>query len=43
MNSFPRKKAIIALADGTIVHGISVGYEGLTGGELCFNTSMTGY
>ncbi|MEX0779402.1 MAG: glutamine-hydrolyzing carbamoyl-phosphate synthase small subunit [Balneolales bacterium] len=43
MNSFPRKKAILALADGTVVHGISVGYEGLTGGELCFNTSMTGY
>ncbi|MEX0773599.1 MAG: glutamine-hydrolyzing carbamoyl-phosphate synthase small subunit [Balneolales bacterium] len=43
MNSFPRKKAILALADGTVVHGISVGHEGLTGGELCFNTSMTGY
>ncbi|MEX0684954.1 MAG: glutamine-hydrolyzing carbamoyl-phosphate synthase small subunit [Balneolales bacterium] len=43
MTSFPRKKAILALADGTIAHGFSVGYEGLTGGELCFNTSMTGY
>ncbi|MEX0929284.1 MAG: glutamine-hydrolyzing carbamoyl-phosphate synthase small subunit [Balneolales bacterium] len=43
MTSFPRKKAIMALADGTVVSGISVGFEGITGGELCFNTSMTGY
>ncbi len=33
----------LALADGTVVRGISVGYAGETGGELCFNTSMTGY
>ncbi len=38
-----RKKAILALSDGTIAHGWAVGYEGVTGGELCFNTSMTGY
>ncbi|MEO9887542.1 MAG: glutamine-hydrolyzing carbamoyl-phosphate synthase small subunit [Balneola sp.] len=38
-----RKKAILALSDGTIAHGWAVGYEGITGGELCFNTSMTGY
>ncbi|MFD2531245.1 glutamine-hydrolyzing carbamoyl-phosphate synthase small subunit [Gracilimonas halophila] len=38
-----RKKAILALSDGTVVHGKAVGYEGITGGELCFNTSMTGY
>jgi len=38
-----RKKAILALSDGTIVHGQAVGHEGITGGELCFNTSMTGY
>jgi carbamoyl-phosphate synthase small subunit len=38
-----REKAILALSDGTVVHGFSVGYKGITGGELCFNTSMTGY
>lgn len=35
--------AILALADGTVVHGHAIGYRGTTGGELCFNTSMTGY
>jgi len=38
-----RKKAILALSDGTVARGWAVGYEGITGGELCFNTSMTGY
>ncbi len=33
----------LALADGTVVSGYSIGYKGETGGELCFNTSMTGY
>jgi len=35
--------AILVLADGTIFHGISVGAEGDSVGELVFNTSMTGY
>ncbi|MEX0608126.1 MAG: glutamine-hydrolyzing carbamoyl-phosphate synthase small subunit [Balneolaceae bacterium] len=43
MSLHPNKKAILALSDGTIVHGRAVGKEGITGGELCFNTSMTGY
>ncbi|HBQ58592.1 MAG TPA: carbamoyl phosphate synthase small subunit, partial [Balneolaceae bacterium] len=38
-----RKKAILALSDGTVVHGEAIGHDGITGGELCFNTSMTGY
>lgn len=38
-----RKPAILALSDGTVIHGRSVGVIGTTGGELCFNTSMTGY
>jgi len=38
-----RKKAILALTDGTVVHGEAIGHEGIAGGELCFNTSMTGY
>lgn len=43
MTLYPRNKAILALSDGTIVHGHSIGIKGTTGGELCFNTSMTGY
>jgi carbamoyl-phosphate synthase small subunit len=35
--------AILALADGTIFHGISIGADGETIGEVVFNTSMTGY
>ncbi|MBP3193442.1 glutamine-hydrolyzing carbamoyl-phosphate synthase small subunit [Natronogracilivirga saccharolytica] len=38
-----KKKAILALADGTVAHGHAIGFHGITGGELCFNTSMTGY
>ncbi len=37
------KPAILALSDGTVVKGRSIGTIGTTGGELCFNTSMTGY
>ncbi|NBC18320.1 MAG: glutamine-hydrolyzing carbamoyl-phosphate synthase small subunit [Bacteroidetes bacterium] len=33
----------LALADGTVVTGRAVGHVGEAGGELCFNTSMTGY
>lgn len=43
MNHSDHKPAILALADGTVVHGEAVGAQGTTGGELCFNTSMTGY
>ena len=35
--------AILALQDGTIFKGISIGATGLTTGEVVFNTSMTGY
>ncbi len=37
------KKAILALADGTVFEGYSFGAEGETSGEVVFNTSMTGY
>ena len=37
------KEAILALEDGTYFVGRSFGAEGETGGELIFNTSMTGY
>ena len=33
----------LALADGTVVTGQAIGASGEAGGELCFNTSMTGY
>ncbi len=35
--------AILALADGTIFRGYSIGASGETTGEVVFNTSMTGY
>jgi len=35
--------AVLALADGTIFHGTSVGADGQTIGEVVFNTAMTGY
>jgi len=38
-----RQKAILLLADGTVFHGKSIGIEGTTFGEVCFNTGMTGY
>ena len=35
--------AVLALADGTIFRGTSVGADGKTIGEVVFNTAMTGY
>ena len=35
--------ALLVLADGSIFHGISIGYHGTTSGEIVFNTAMTGY
>ena len=35
--------AILALADGTIFQGFSIGASGHTAGEVVFNTAMTGY
>ena len=39
----PQPQAILALADGTCFHGISIGAPGRTVGEVVFNTAMTGY
>lgn len=41
--SAPLKPAILALADGTIFCGKSIGADGENVGEVVFNTSMTGY
>lgn len=35
--------AILVLADGSVFHGISVGAEGSSTGEVVFNTAMTAY
>ena len=37
------KPAILALEDGSIFKGISIGADGQSSGEVVFNTSMTGY
>ncbi|HXQ22021.1 MAG TPA: carbamoyl phosphate synthase small subunit, partial [Candidatus Acidoferrales bacterium] len=36
-------KALLALADGTVFEGLSFGAAAEAGGEVVFNTSMTGY
>ena len=40
-NNKPR--ATLALADGTVFRGWGFGAEGITVGEVVFNTCMTGY
>jgi carbamoyl-phosphate synthase small subunit len=35
--------AVLALEDGSVFHGIAIGAEGSSSGEVVFNTSMTGY
>ena len=40
---FPQAQALLALADGTIFRGISIGAAGHTVGEVVFNTALTGY
>lgn len=39
----PIATALIVLADGTVLKGRGLGAEGHAVGEICFNTSMTGY
>jgi carbamoyl-phosphate synthase small subunit len=36
-------EAVLALADGTIFHGRSIGAKGNSTGEIVFNTALTGY
>jgi len=35
--------AVLALADGTVFHGTSIGAAGQTVGEVVFNTALSGY
>lgn len=38
-----RPEAVLLLADGTLFRGRAIGASGITVGEICFNTGMTGY
>ena len=38
-----RPEAVLLLADGTLFKGRAIGAPGVTTGEICFNTGMTGY
>jgi carbamoyl-phosphate synthase small subunit len=38
-----QKKAYLLLEDGLLIEGIAIGKIGTSGGEICFNTGMTGY
>ncbi|MFZ5579996.1 MAG: glutamine-hydrolyzing carbamoyl-phosphate synthase small subunit [Pseudomonadota bacterium] len=40
---FEKTPALLALEDGTVFHGYSVGADGQSVGEVVFNTAMTGY
>ncbi len=37
------KSALLVLEDGTVFHGVSIGADGYSVGEVVFNTAMTGY
>lgn len=37
------RPAILALEDGSVFKGVAIGNDGITSGEVVFNTSMTGY
>ncbi len=39
----PKLTAALVLADGSVFRGKGIGAPGMTGGEVCFNTAMTGY
>jgi carbamoyl-phosphate synthase small subunit len=42
-SQFQTMKAILALEDGSVYHGEGFGARATACGEVCFNTSMTGY
>lgn len=39
----PAREAVLLLEDGTLFRGKALGKIGTYGGEICFNTGMTGY
>ena len=38
-----KDKAYLLLEDGFLMEGVSIGAKTTSGGEICFNTGMTGY
>lgn len=43
MRSDNHRPAILALEDGTVFHGIAIGADGRSSGEVVFNTALSGY
>ncbi len=43
VNSYRFSPGILVLENRTVYKGIGIGYQGTTTGEVCFNTSLTGY
>jgi len=42
-SNLAKRPALLVLADGSVFRGTSIGAEGLSVGEVVFNTAMTGY
>ena len=38
-----KNAAVLLLQDGTVYHGNAIGFNGISTGEIAFNTGMTGY
>ncbi|GAB1262428.1 glutamine-hydrolyzing carbamoyl-phosphate synthase small subunit [Aurantivibrio plasticivorans] len=43
MNTQPSRPAILVLEDGTVFRGMAIGADGISTGEVVFNTALTGY
>lgn len=43
MKNIQQSEALLVLQDGSVYHGFALGKRGTAGGEICFNTGMTGY
>lgn len=43
MTAQTRRPAILVLEDGSIFKGVAIGADGITSGEVVFNTALTGY
>ncbi len=39
----PLHPAVLALSDGSVFEGVSIGIDGVSAGEVVFNTAMSGY
>lgn len=43
MNTLAKRPALLVLADGSVFRGTAIGADGLSVGEVVFNTAITGY